>query len=371
MTDHLIEVGLGERSYPIHIGAGVLPRLAADWADRLTPRRLTVIADSLVWQAHGAAFAATLAEHDIALRLVTVPGGEESKSFPVFADVCEQVLGFGVERRDMLLAFGGGVVGDLAGYVAASVLRGIDFIQVPTTLLAQVDSSVGGKTGINTRNGKNLVGAFHQPRAVYIDTDVLKTLPDREWKAGYAEVAKYGCLWDGSFFEWLETAGPALNRDDAAAQIEAITRSCAIKAEVVARDERESGLRGLLNLGHTFGHALEAIYGYDGRLLHGEAVAVGIGLAYELGRTLGLSTGQDAQRVKAHLRAAGLPVARRDLAVQDNLSVDALWAPMMKDKKVRDGIPTFIVPTAIGRTHLQQDVPRDAVNSVLTTWLET
>lgn len=369
MTD-LIEVGLGERSYPIHIGAGVLSGLAAEWADRLAPKRLSVIADSTVWQAHGEAFAASLAAEGIELRLITVPGGEETKSFPVFADVCEQLLGFGVERRDMLVAFGGGVVGDLAGYVAASVLRGIDFIQIPTTVLAQVDSSVGGKTGINTKNGKNLVGAFHQPKAVYIDTDILKTLPDREWKAGYAEVAKYGCLWDGAFFEWLETEGPALNRDSQAALVQAITRSCAIKAEVVEKDERESGLRGLLNLGHTFGHALEAIYGYDGRLLHGEAVAVGIGLAYDLGRELGLSTGQDAQRVKAHLKAAGLPVERKDLAAED-LSVEAIWAPMMKDKKVRDGVPTFIVPTAIGDTHLNRDVPREAVDRVLTTWLET
>ncbi|MGB0745491.1 MAG: 3-dehydroquinate synthase [Alphaproteobacteria bacterium] len=270
----------------------------------------------------------------------------------------------------VLLAFGGGVVGDLAGYVAASLLRGIDFIQVPTTLLAQVDSSVGGKTGINSASGKNLVGAFHQPRAVYIDTDLLATLSSREWRAGYAEVAKYGCLWDGAFFEWLESEGPVARPDDPAALEAAITRSCAIKADVVAQDEREAGLRGLLNLGHTFGHALEAIYGFDGRLLHGEAVSVGIGLAYELGRALGLSTGQDASRVKAHLRAAGLPVDRADLA-PETFSLEDIWAPMMKDKKVRDGIPTFIVPNAIGRTHLNRDVPKSAVDQVLNHWMES
>ena len=269
-----------------------------------------------------------------------------------------------------VVAFGGGVVGDLAGYVAASLLRGIDFIQVPTTLLAQVDSSVGGKTGINSRSGKNLVGAFHQPKAVYIDTTILDTLPKREWRAGYAEVAKYGCLWDGAFFEWLESDGPAVQPGTGEALIEAITRSCAIKAEVVAQDERESGVRGLLNLGHTFGHALEAIYGYDGRLLHGEGVSVGIGLAYALGRELGLSSGQDEQRVRAHLRAAGLPVNRADLARED-LSVEAIWKPMMKDKKVQDGVPTFIVPTSIGRTHLNKDVPKAAVDKVLNDWLET
>lgn len=365
-----LKVGLGDRSYPLHIGAGVLDRLTADWSERLTPKRLSVVADARVWEAHGEAMAARLAAAGIELRLVTVPGGEESKTFPVFADVCEQLLALGVERRDVLLAFGGGVVGDLAGYVAASLLRGIDFIQVPTTLLAQVDSSVGGKTGINSASGKNLVGAFHQPRAVYIDTDLLATLSAREWRAGYAEVAKYGCLWDGAFFEWLESEGPVTRPDDPAALEAAITRSCAIKADVVAQDEREAGLRGLLNLGHTFGHALEAIYGFDGRLLHGEAVSVGIGLAYELGLALGLSTGQDASRVKAHLRAAGLPVDRADLA-PETFSLEDIWVPMMKDKKVRDGIPTFIVPNAIGRTHLNRDVPKSAVEQVLNHWMES
>ncbi len=365
-----IEVGLGERTYPIHIGAGVLDGLVASWADQLRPRRLSIIADETVWRIHGPRLSAQLADAGVAVRLVTVPGGEETKSFPVFADVCEQMLSHGIERRDVLLAFGGGVVGDLAGYVAASLLRGIDFIQVPTTLLAQVDSSVGGKTGINSRSGKNLVGAFHQPKAVYIDTTILDSLPDREWRAGYAEVAKYGCLWDGSFFEWLETSGPVARPGDAAALVEAITRSCAIKADVVAQDEQESGVRGLLNLGHTFGHALEALYGYDGRLLHGEAVSVGIGLAYALGRKLGLATGQDEQRVKAHLAAAGLPVNRRDLA-SAALSVDAIWAPMMKDKKVQDGVPTFVVPTGIGHTHLKRDVPKVAVDTVINDWLET
>lgn len=370
MTQQTLEVGLGERTYPITIGAGVLDGLAAAWADRLKPRRLSIIADSAVWAAHGARLEQQLTAADVAIRLVTVPGGEESKSFPVFADVCEQMLAHGIERRDVLLAFGGGVVGDLAGYVAASLLRGIDFIQVPTTLLAQVDSSVGGKTGINSASGKNLVGAFHQPKAVYIDTTLLDTLPKREWRAGYAEVAKYGCLWDGAFFEWLESEGPAVRPGDADALIEAVTRSCAIKAEVVAQDEREVGVRGLLNLGHTFGHALEANYGYDGRLLHGEGVAVGIGLAYELGRVLGLSTGQDAQRVKTHLLAAGLPVHRSQLAAQD-LSLESIWKPMMKDKKVQDGVPTFIVPTSIGDTHLNKDVPKAAVDQVLNDWLES
>ena len=249
-----LKVGLGDRSYPLHIGAGVLDRLTADWSERLTPKRLSVVADARVWDAHGEAMAARLDAAGIELRLVTVPGGEESKTFPVFADVCEQLLALGVERRDVLLAFGGGVVGDLAGYVAASLLRGIDFIQVPTTLLAQVDSSVGGKTGINSASGKNLVGAFHQPRAVYIDTDLLATLSAREWRAGYAEVAKYGCLWDGDFFEWLESEGPVARPDDPAALEAAITRSCAIKADVVAQDEREAGLRGLLNLGLSLIH---------------------------------------------------------------------------------------------------------------------
>jgi len=264
----------------------------------------------------------------------------------------------------MVVAFGGGVIGDLAGFAAATLRRGVDFIQIPTTLLAQVDSSVGGKTGVNAPQGKNLIGAFHQPRLVLADTDVLGTLTAREFVAGYGEVAKYGLLGDEAFFDWLEANGPALAAGDQAARIKAIRRSCEMKAEIVARDETEQGDRALLNLGHTFGHALEAATGYSDRLLHGEAVAVGTGLAFETSMRLGLCSQETPSRVRAHFRAMGMKTTLSDID-GDLPDADGLIALMGQDKKVKDGKLVFILARAIGDAFVASDVDTITVKSVL------
>ncbi len=276
-----VAVNLGDRSYDILIGGGLLDGAGGHIREVVRHDRLLVIADAAVAKLHWPRLAASLKAAGLRADKIEVPPGESSKRFPVFADVLERALALGIDRRTTVVAFGGGVVGDLAGFAAAVLLRGLDFIQIPTTLLAQVDSSVGGKTGINAPQGKNLIGAFHQPRLVLADTDVLGTLTSREFIAGYGEVVKYGLLGDESFFDWLEANGPALAAGDQAARIKAIRRSCEMKADIVARDEKEQGDRALLNLGHTFGHALEAATGYSDRLLHGEGVAVGTALAFE------------------------------------------------------------------------------------------
>ena len=282
--------------------------------------------------------------HALKIDHVTVPSGEASKSIAMFGQVMEDVLALNVDRRVMLVALGGGVIGDLVGYVAASLLRGVDFIQVPTTLLAQVDSSVGGKTGINAAAGKNLIGAFHQPQAVLADTDTLRTLPMREIRAGYAEVAKYGLLGDADFFEWLDQQQDEILNLDDHALVEAIRRCCLAKAQIVAEDEKEAGRRALLNLGHTFGHAYEAEAGYDGTVLHGEAVAAGMADAYRLGMRLGTASQDDLDRVKSHLTRAGLPVNRAMLSNRlGDVDVNRLMIHMQKDKKVSSG-RVFIVP---------------------------
>ena len=278
-----------------------------------------------------------------------VPAGETSKRLEVFAEVTDQLLAHGVERRTAVIALGGGVVGDLAGFAAAATLRGLPFVQVPTTLLAQVDSSVGGKTGINTRHGKNLLGAFHQPRMVLADTATLATLPPRELRAGYAEIAKAGLIGDAAFFAWCEANGAAVVGGEREAQAEAVMRACAFKAQVVGDDEREekpSDGRALLNLGHTFGHALEAELGF-GTILHGEAVAAGIGLAFRLSAQLGLCAPADAERVIAHLDAVGLPAELPML--NRRLSAGRLVGHMQRDKKMRDGQLTFVLARGIGR----------------------
>jgi 3-dehydroquinate synthase len=273
-----------------------------------------------------------------------------------------------LERSSLLVAFGGGVIGDLAGFAASILLRGLDFIQIPTSLLAQVDSSVGGKTGINTPHGKNLVGSFHQPRLVLADTGVLRTLPKRELLAGYAEVVKYGLIDDPDFFQWLEDHGLAIVEGDPAARRHAILTSCAAKAAIVAEDERESGRRALLNLGHTFGHALEAELGYDQRLLHGEAVAIGLVLAFELSTALGLCPAADTAAVRRHLAAVGLPT---DLEAVPGVvwSVEALIEHMRRDKKVRDGRVSFVLVRGIGKAFMAGDIALDDVAALLTDQL--
>ncbi|WP_026872669.1 3-dehydroquinate synthase [Inquilinus limosus] len=362
MTRETIRVGLGPRSYDIVIGPGALAEAGERIAALGRGRRVIVVADARVAGLHGAALEASLAASGITAETLTVPPGEATKSMTVLAELLDRILALGIERRTLLVALGGGVVGDLAGFAAAVALRGLDFVQIPTTLLAQVDSSVGGKTGVNSKHGKNLIGAFHQPLLVLADTALLSTLPARELRAGYAEVAKYGALGDAGFFAWLETNGPKLLAGDGEAMIRAVKRSCEMKAEIVGQDEREAAQRALLNLGHTFGHALEAETGYGDALLHGEAVAIGMVMAFDLSVRLGLCPAADRDRLARHLEAVGLPTRpARDRA----WSVDALLHHMTRDKKVRDGRMTFILVRGLGQAFVTSEVPAEPVAAVL------
>ena len=361
-----VRVGLDDRSYDILTGAGLLDAAGAHIGPFCRDRQAIVVTDDTVAGLYLKRLAAALSGAGIRHRTVIVRPGEASKDFATFERVVEEVLEGGLERRDVLIAFGGGVVGDLAGFVASVILRGIDFIQIPTTLLAQVDSSVGGKTAINSRHGKNLVGLFHQPRLVLIDTTTLDTLPPRELRAGYAEVVKYGLIGDADFFAWLEENGAAILAGDDALRAQAIRSCCQAKARLVAEDEREAGARALLNLGHTFGHALEAETGYGGGLLHGEAVALGMKLAFDLSARLGRCSGDDAVRVARHLSDVGLPTALSDTPVAaPKDAADRLIAHMWSDKKVAGGKLTFILADAIGHVIVTQDAPLDDVRAVL------
>jgi 3-dehydroquinate synthase len=294
-----------------------------------------------------------------------MPPGETTKSFAHLAELCDRLLAAGIERRDRIIAFGGGVIGDLAGFAAAILRRGVDFIQIPTTLLSQVDSSVGGKTGINSGHGKNLIGAFHQPLAVIADISLLDTLPKRELASGYAEVAKYGLLGDKNFFEWLEGAAPVIMRGDPQARIHAIKRSCEAKARIVAEDETETGVRALLNLGHTFGHALESATGYSGRLLHGEGVAIGMVQAVRFSERMKLCAPGTALRVIKHLKSVGLPTHASQIPGQ--LPPPATLLDIMRqDKKAQGGKLTFILVKGIGESFIAKDVADNEVLDFLT-----
>ena len=359
-----LTVGLGARSYDIVIGRGILDSIVEITGDRLIQRHVIIISDATVAPHHLAPLEAACRTVARRCDCLTVASGEASKSMPVLAQLLEDILALGVDRDVVLVALGGGVIGDLVGFAAASLLRGVDFIQVPTTLLAQVDSSVGGKTGVNANAGKNLIGAFHQPRAVVIDIATLETLPPRELRAGYAEVVKYGLLGDAGFFEWLEANGADVLRCDEAALSHAILTSCAAKARIVEADERESGQRALLNLGHTFAHAFEAVCGYDGRLLHGEAVGVGMALAYQLAKEMGICTGQDSGRATAHIGASGLATRLADIAAA-HASTPELIDIMRRDKKVRNGQMRFVLPRAIGDSFVCDTVPEDLLTSIL------
>lgn len=360
-----VEVALGSRSYPILVGPELLATAGRHIRETLGERRVLVVTDETVAELHLPAFLRGLEQAGLRHEAFTVPAGEHTKDFDHLERLVERLLAAGAERRDVVAALGGGVVGDLAGFAAAVTLRGLAYVQVPTTLLAQVDSSVGGKTGINAGPGKNLVGAFHQPALVLADTDVLDTLPARELRAGYAEVVKYGCIDDAPFFAWLETHGLDVLEGRTAPRREAIVRACRRKAAIVAEDETEStGVRALLNLGHTFAHALEAECGYDGTLLHGEAVAMGLVLAAELSVELGVCPAADAGRIRAHLAAAGLPTTPLDRPAVA-WSVERLLDHMTHDKKVRDGRVAFILLRGIGGAHVSRGVPREAVTAVL------
>lgn len=358
-----VRVDLAERGYDIHVGPGLIDRAGALIAPLVPGRRLVAISDEHVAPLHLAALQDSLAAAGLRCETVTVPAGEVSKSFAQLEDLMDRLLALGLDRRTPLLALGGGVIGDLVGFAAAIALRGLPFLQVPTSLLAQVDSSVGGKTGINSRHGKNLIGAFHQPLLVLADTDVLDSLPLRELRAGYAEVVKYGAIDRPDFFAWLEENGAAVLAGEAAARIHAIQTSCAAKAAVVAADERETGARALLNLGHTFGHALEAETGYGDTLLHGEAVAIGMVLAFDLSVALGLCPAADADRLRRHLEAVGLPVSPR--AIRPDWDIDRLIGHMGRDKKVQDGRLTFILAHGLGRSFVSRDVTADQVRPLL------
>ncbi len=359
-----VPVALAERSYDILIGSGLIARAGETIAARFPGRAVAIVTDQTVGALHAPALEAGLAAAGIRHHRVTVPAGEATKRFAMLEEVVDQILGHRLERGDIVLALGGGVVGDLAGFAAAIVRRGMGFVQMPTSLLAQVDSSVGGKTGINSRHGKNLIGAFYQPGLVLADTDALDTLSTREFRAGYAEVAKYGLIDDPGFFSWLEANWRGVfqgGRD----RVHAIATSCRAKAAVVARDETETGDRALLNLGHTFGHALEAVTAYDGaRLVHGEGVAIGMCQAFRFSAKLGLCAPDDAGRMAAHLKAVGLPteVAAVPGGAGD---VDALMTAIGQDKKVARGRLTFILARGIGQSFIAKDVDPAAVREFL------
>jgi 3-dehydroquinate synthase len=362
-----VRVALGERSYDIVIGRGLIASLGVR-IEALRPRaKVFVVTDANIELHHLDTVEEILAESAIAASQLIVPPGEGSKSFRVFEQVCEAIIAARIERGDLVIALGGGVIGDLAGFAAAAVRRGVDYVQVPTTLLAQVDSSVGGKTAINSARGKNLIGAFHQPILVVADTALLDTLPPREFRAGYAEVAKYGLLGDAAFFSWLEANWREVfagGKASSGAREHAIAVSCRAKAAIVARDERETGERALLNLGHTFGHALEAACGFSDRLLHGEAVAAGMALAFEFSARLGLLSPAEAARAIRHLAEVGLPTRPKDIAggLPD---ADALMALMAQDKKVKRGMLTFILVRGIGAAFVEHGVDPAQVRAFL------
>ncbi len=363
-----LTVDLGARSYDICIGDGALEAVGPDLARILRAPRCVVITDELVAAYWREPLEGVLRENGIQFRTVVLPPGEHTKSMSQLGALLDDLLESKIDRKTTLIALGGGVIGDLTGFAAAVALRGIDFVQVPTTLLAQVDSSVGGKTGIDTPHGKNLIGAFHQPRAVIADTKTLDTLPARERRCGYAEIVKYGVINDRPFFDWLLANGAKVLAGDAAARREAVMRSCTAKAEIVAADEREAGLRALLNLGHTFGHALEAQVGYDDKLKHGEAVAIGMVMAMTLSADLGLAPASDADELAAHLTDLGLPVDLTGL-VGGNWTADALLDHMGRDKKTEGGKLTFILTRGIGKAFVAPDVDPDSVRKVLDAFI--
>jgi 3-dehydroquinate synthase len=358
-----VRVELGARAYDVVVGAQLLEQAGRFLRPLLRRPRIVVVTDQTVAALHGARLKRGLDAAGIAAPMIVLPPGEGTKDLAHLGRLLDTILDHRPERSDMLLALGGGVIGDIVGLAASLVLRGIDFVQVPTTLLAQVDSSVGGKTGINTRHGKNLVGAFYQPRLVLADLDALSTLPPRELLAGYAETVKYGLIDDPDFFAWCEANGAALVGGDVGRRLHAITYAVRSKARTVAEDERESGRRALLNLGHTFGHAIEVALGYSDTLLHGEAVAIGMVLAFDLSARLGLCPPEDAARVRRHVGAVGLPTAPPATLA---CSAADLIGLMQQDKKVRDGKITFVLAHGIGKAFVEPGgVATDVVQGLL------
>jgi 3-dehydroquinate synthase len=353
-----VQVGLGERSYPILINNGLMAGIGQDLKERNIAKRFVVVADSTVAGIYGAAMLTSLNEAGFSPEMVTFPAGEASKTMATVAELASRLAQSGLDRKDGLIALGGGVTGDITGFLAASYMRGVAFVQVPTTLLAQVDSSVGGKTGVDIPEGKNLIGAFYQPRAVYIDSHVLRSLPQAELLNGIAEVIKYGVIHDQDFFSFLEEARPAILALELPVLERVIETCCTIKAAVVAKDEREADLRRILNFGHTIGHAVEADSGY--RLAHGSAVAIGMVAASRLAVAKGMFAPAEASRLEALILAFGLPTA-----IPTNAKRDKLKAYLLTDKKTVGGRPFFVLPTAIGRVEITADVPEAFIDQVL------
>lgn len=360
MSLETVDVGLGARAYRVLVGRGLMDSAATHIAPFAPSRRLFVVSDDNVMRHHGDRFTSALRRGGFTVAQHAVLPGEAAKSFGGLEGVCGALLDGRIERGDLIVAFGGGVVGDLAGFAAGVVKRGVDFVQIPTTLLAQVDSSVGGKTAINAAQGKNLIGLFHQPRLVLADTDVLSTLPRRELLAGFAEVVKYGLLGDATFYDWLEAHSDAVLSGPGPERIHAIVTSIAAKARIVEQDERESGVRALLNLGHTFGHALEAETGISDRLLHGEGVAIGMVMAFEMSERLGMCAQGTSTRVANFLKRIGLPASPRDVS---NLRGDPskMLAHMEHDKKAEGGKLTLILARGIGQAFVQRNADRAAI----------
>jgi 3-dehydroquinate synthase len=358
-----VSVPLGDRAYEILVGRGLIESASARIAG-LDARAAAIVTDEHVGPLYASALTASLEAQGLRVSVIALPPGEATKSYASLERVCDAVLSAKIERGDLVVALGGGVIGDLAGFAAAVARRGVRFVQVPTSLLSQVDSSVGGKTGINSRHGKNLIGAFHQPSLVLADTALLDTLPIREMRAGYAEVVKYGLIDDARFFAWCEANWQGVFAGDVARD-EAVAQSCRAKAAVVVRDEHENGDRALLNLGHTFGHALEKITAYDStRLVHGEGVAIGLALAFRFSASLGLCPIADAQRVETHLQAVGLPTRLTDVPGGCG-TVDELLDAMAQDKKVKGGALTFILARGIGQSFIAPGIEADAVRRFL------
>ena len=364
MKTETVHVDLAGRAYDISIGEGILSKAGADILPFLKRKFAAIVTDENVASYHLKPLEAALAAHGISAKSIVLPAGEKSKSYQHLAELCDALLAAGVERKDVVIALGGGVIGDLTGFAAAILLRGVSFVQIPTSLLAQVDSSVGGKTGINSPLGKNLIGAFHQPVAVLADLDVLKTLPQRQRAAGYAEIVKYGLLGDAKFYDWLDANVTAIMQGDAQATANAVKTSCEMKARIVAEDETENGVRALLNLGHTFGHALEAATGYSDTLLHGEAVAIGMVQAFGFSEMLGHCEQGLNRKVASHLRKAGLPTHISDIAAQLP-PPDQMLKLMYQDKKAEGGKLTFILAKSIGEAFIAKGVDEAKVLAFL------
>lgn len=367
--NEIVTVGLGDRAYDIVIGQGVIAQTANHLAPLLPRPKVAIVTDENVARLHLTALKDVLSTGGIVHAALTLPAGESTKSWSNLSKTVEWFLDQQIERNDIVIAFGGGVIGDLVGFAAAILRRGVRYVQMPTSLLAQVDSSVGGKTAINTPHGKNLVGAFHQPSLVLADVDVLGSLTPRDFLAGYGEVMKYGLLGSLDFFEWLERNAPAMAQGDVAARISAVKTSCQMKAEIVARDEKERGDRALLNLGHTFCHALEAATGYSDRLLHGEGVAIGCALAFETSARLGLCSQESPSRVREHLAKMGMKADLADIP-GDLPGAEDLVQLMYQDKKVVEGNLTFIMANGIGQSFVTQDVDIEVVKQVLSDGLD-